>query len=56
MPLPRILKLIERHCGFERCRERAVAFTGKARSIIAEFPESPYQRALCSITELMIPA
>ena len=53
MPLPRILKLIERHCGFERCRERAVAFTGKARSIIAEFPESSYQRALCSITELM---
>ena len=46
MPLPRILKLIERHCGFERCRERAVAFTDKARSIIAEFPESPYQRAL----------
>ena len=53
MPLPRILKLIERHCGFERCRERAAAFTGKARSIIADFPESPYQRALCSITELM---
>ena len=53
MPLPRILKLIERHCGFERCRERAIAFTDKARAIIAEFPESPYQRALCSITDLM---
>ncbi len=53
MPLPRILKLIERHCGFERCRERALAFTDKARAIIGEFPESPYQRALCSITDLM---
>jgi octaprenyl-diphosphate synthase len=53
MPLPRILKLIERHCGFERCRERSLAFTSTARAIIAEFPESPYQRALCSITDLM---
>jgi len=53
VPLPRILKLIERHCGFERCRERAQAFTDKARSIISEFPDSPYQRALCSIADLM---
>jgi octaprenyl-diphosphate synthase len=53
VPLPRILKQIERHCGFERCRERAQAFTDKARAIISEFPDSPYQRALCSIADLM---
>jgi len=53
VPLARILKLIERHGGFDRCRERAQAFTDKARAIISEFPESPHQRALVSITDLM---
>jgi octaprenyl-diphosphate synthase len=53
IPLPRILKFIERHCGFERCRERAQAFSDKAQAIISEFPDSPYQRALCSLTDLM---
>jgi len=43
----------DRSGRFERCRERALAFTDKARAIIGEFPESPYQRALCSITDLM---
>jgi octaprenyl-diphosphate synthase len=50
---PKILKLIQRHHGIERARERAVAFTEKARSIIAEFPDSPYQRALGAVTELI---
>ena len=48
-----ILELIERRQGIERARERAQQFTEKARSIIAEFPESPYQRALCAVTELV---
>jgi octaprenyl-diphosphate synthase len=48
-----ILELIRRHCGVERVRERAAAFTDKARAIILEFPESPYQRALYSITALV---
>ncbi|HVX65358.1 MAG TPA: polyprenyl synthetase family protein [Bryobacteraceae bacterium] len=48
-----ILALIERHHGIERVRQRADAFTAKARAIISEFPESPYQRALYSITELV---
>jgi octaprenyl-diphosphate synthase len=34
-------------------RERAQAFTEKARAIIASFPESPYQRALLAVTELV---
>ena len=53
VPFPKILELIERHQGIEKARERAVAFTEKARSIIAEFPESPYQRALGAVTELI---
>ena len=39
--------------GIERAQERAQAFTEKARAIIAEFPESPYQRALLAVTDLV---
>src|SRR5579871_5560159 len=39
VPLPRILKIIQTHGGFERVKVRAAAFTAKAREIIAEFPE-----------------
>ena len=49
-PSPRILALLERYRGIERVKERAQAFTEKARQIIGEFPESPYQRALSSVT------
>lgn len=49
----RILALIEKYNGIERVKERAQAFTEKARRIIGEFPESPYQRALLSVTELV---
>ncbi len=34
-------------------RERAQAFTAKARAAMAEFPDSPYQRALYSVAELV---
>jgi octaprenyl-diphosphate synthase len=53
VPLRRILHFIERRHGFERTRERAQAFTDKARSIVMEFPESSYQRALAALTELV---
>jgi hypothetical protein len=49
----RFLDLIERRHGIERARERAQQFTEKARSIISGFPESPYQRALCAVTDLV---
>src|SRR5216684_1211779 len=53
VPFSKILSLIERNRGFERVRERAQAFTDKARSIVTEFPESPYQRALTALTDLV---
>ena len=53
VPFSKILKLIERHQGFARAKERAESFTEKARAIIAEFPDSPYQRALAALTELI---
>jgi octaprenyl-diphosphate synthase len=52
-PFPRILGLLEKYRGIERVRERAQAFTDKARRIISEFPDSPYQRALLAVTELV---
>ncbi|MBM3811224.1 MAG: polyprenyl synthetase family protein [Acidimicrobiia bacterium] len=51
--LDRILAMIERHQGVERARQRAQVFTDKAREIIADFPESPYQRALLTLTDLI---
>jgi octaprenyl-diphosphate synthase len=53
VPFPRILAMIERYEGISRVKERAHTFTEKARAIISEFPESPYQRALYSVTDLV---
>jgi octaprenyl-diphosphate synthase len=53
VPFARILELLEKHRGIERVRDRAQAFTEKARAIISEFPESRYQRALLAVTELV---
>src|SRR5436190_1437330 len=53
VPFSRILGLLEKYRGIERVKDRAQAFTDKARAIISEFPESPYQRALMSVTELV---
>ena len=53
VPFRRILSLIERHRGMDRVRERAQSFTDKARAIVTEFPESPYQRALNALTDLV---
>jgi octaprenyl-diphosphate synthase len=53
VPFAEILSLLEKYRGIERVRERALAFTDKARTTIAEFPESPYQRALYTVTELV---
>ena len=53
VPFSQILAMVERYQGIARVKERAQAFTEKARGIIGEFPESPYQRALYSVTELI---
>ena len=53
VPFENVLDLLEKYHGIERVREKAQAFTDKARQIISEFPESPYQRALLAVTELV---
>jgi octaprenyl-diphosphate synthase len=53
VPFARILALLKKYRGIERVKEKAQAFTDKARQIIAGFAESPYQRALAAVTELV---
>jgi len=53
VPFGRIYEMTERHGGVQRIRERAQQFTDRARAIVREFPESPCQRALCTLTDLV---
>ena len=52
-PFDSVLSILEQSGGIERARERASAFSDKARTAIHSFPESPYQRALATVTELV---
>ncbi|BDC49453.1 octaprenyl diphosphate synthase [Bryobacterales bacterium F-183] len=53
VPFLKILHFIRKYRGIELAMEKAQSFTDRARSIMAEFPESPYQRALISVTGLV---
>jgi len=53
VPFADILAMIERHDGVQRTRERAQQFTDRARQIVGEFPDNPYQRALFTLTDLV---
>jgi octaprenyl-diphosphate synthase len=53
VPFTQILAMLERHRSIDRVKERANAFTEKARNIMAAFPDSAYQRALYGITDLI---
>ena len=52
-PFQKILRMIEARHGFDRVRERAQSFTERARTIMSEFPDSPNQRAMYALTELV---
>jgi octaprenyl-diphosphate synthase len=53
VPFGRILDLLEKYRAIERVRDRAQSFTDKARMVLSEFPDSPYQRALVAVTGLV---
>ncbi len=53
VPFGKILQILHRHHAIERAQRRAQLFTEKARRIIGEFPDSPYQRALLAVTGLV---
>src|SRR6202166_4285112 len=44
VPFGKILQILNKHHGIERAQDRAREFTEKARSIIVQFPNSPYQK------------
>jgi octaprenyl-diphosphate synthase len=48
-----IFAIVEGRGGIQRTRERAQQFTERARQIVAEFPDSPWQRALSTLTDLV---
>lgn len=52
-PFADIYDFVERHGGVQRTRERAQQFTDRARALVHEFPDSPCQRALCTLTDLV---
>ncbi|MGH9622167.1 MAG: polyprenyl synthetase family protein, partial [Bryobacteraceae bacterium] len=52
-PFARILAIVERHHAIERAYERAHSFTERSRAILGEFPESPAQRSLAAIVDLI---
>ena len=53
VPFMRVLQILEAHGAVARAYDRARTFTEKSRSIIASLPESPAQRALQGIVELV---
>jgi octaprenyl-diphosphate synthase len=54
VPFRKVLDIVQDHNGIERALGRAQTFTDQARSIISSFPESPAQRALAAVIELVI--
>jgi octaprenyl-diphosphate synthase len=53
VPFGKILQILNRYRAIERSQEKARTFTEKARELIATFPDSPYQRALVSVTGMV---
>ncbi len=53
VPFKDVLTFIREQTGIDRARARAQFFSDKARTIISGFPESPYQRALLAVTDLV---
>jgi octaprenyl-diphosphate synthase len=53
VPFANVLALVDRYDGIQRTRARARQFTGRAREIVAEFPDSHCRRALCTLTDLV---
>lgn len=53
VPFAKIQAMVKRYDGIARAKARAQEFTDKARSMMLSFPESPYQRALYAVTDLV---
>jgi octaprenyl-diphosphate synthase len=54
VPFEQIRSIVERRGGIQRALERAQQFSDRAIQIVAELPESVYQRSLISVAELVV--
>ena len=53
VPFMRVLQILEQHGTIRRAYDRAHQFTSRARGLIASFPETPAQRALRTVVDLV---
>jgi octaprenyl-diphosphate synthase len=53
IPFIRVLQILDRHNAIARAYERAHTFTARARDLMSTFPDSPAQRALMSVVDLV---
>lgn len=53
VPFSKILHVLNKYNAIEWAQQQALGYTEKARQIIGEFPESPFHRALVSVTNLV---
>ncbi len=53
VPFETVLELVQANRGVERAMERAGAFAEKARLLLAGLPDSPFQKALLAVTDLV---
>ena len=53
VPFMQVVKMLEQHQAIQRAYDRAKGFTEKAHALIGAFPESPAQRALRDIVDLV---
>jgi octaprenyl-diphosphate synthase len=53
VPFMQVIQILDKYEAVQKAYERAHTFTEKARSIITSFPETPAQRALQAIVDLV---
>jgi octaprenyl-diphosphate synthase len=53
VPFMRVLQILDHHGTIARAYERAHAFTSRARTLLCPFPESPAQRALLAVIDMV---
>ena len=54
MPLSAILALLNKYTALKKVKQRAMKYTETAMEQLLVLPESPYKRALYSVTELVV--
>ena len=48
-----VVHILDRHRAIGKAKERAHSFAEKGRAVMQDFPDSPYQRALLDVADLI---